>query len=58
MAAVLLLFHVAEDGACLKSLPWSTIVMVLFVMATVGLLVIVAVSALLYNPIANLLYQA
>ena len=31
VAAVLLLFHVAEDGACLKSLPWGTIVMVLAV---------------------------
>lgn len=30
----------------------------LFVMAGVGLLVIVVVSILLYNPIANLLYQA
>ena len=30
----------------------------LFVMAAVGLLVIVVVSILLYNPIANLLYQA
>lgn len=29
VSGVLLIFHVADDGACLKAIPWSTIVMVL-----------------------------
>lgn len=37
VAAVLLLFHIAEDGACLKSLPWGTIVMVLSVGALMNI---------------------
>lgn len=31
VAAILLLFRVADDGECIKSMPWNTIMMVLFV---------------------------
>lgn len=37
VSAVLLMFGIADDGACLKALPWSTIVMVLCVGALMGI---------------------
>lgn len=37
VAAVLLIFHVADDGACIKMIPWNTIVMVLGVGALLSI---------------------
>ena len=55
VAAVLLLFHVAEDGACLKSLPWGTIVMVLSVGALMNIVDAAGGIDLLSNALSSIM---
>ena len=55
VAAVLLLFHVAEDGACLKSLPWGTIVMVLSVGALMNIVDAAGGIDLLSNTLSSIM---
>ncbi len=55
VAAVLLLFHVAEDGACLKSLPWSTIVMVLSVGALMNIVDAAGGIDLMSNALSSIM---
>lgn len=55
VAAVLLLFHVAEDGACLKSLPWGTIVMVLSVGALMNIVDTAGGIDLLSNGLSSIM---
>lgn len=52
VVAVLLLFGVADDGSCLKALPWSTIVMVLGVGALMNIVDAVGGIDLMSNAIS------
>lgn len=58
VAAVLLLFGVADDGACLKALPWSTIVMVLGVGALMNIVDAAGGIDLMSNAMSSIMTSA
>ena len=55
VAAVLLIFHVADDGACIKAMPWNTIVMVLGVGALLSIVNQMGGIDLLTNALSNMM---
>ncbi len=55
VAAVLLIFHVADDSACIKSMPWSTIVMVLGVGALLSIVNQMGGIDLLTNALSSMM---
>lgn len=55
VAAVLLLFGVADDTACLKALPWSTIVMVLGVGALMNIVDAAGGVDLMSNALSSIM---
>lgn len=58
VAAVLLLFNIADDGSCIKALPWSTIVMVLGVGALMGIVDAAGGITLMSNALASIMNSA
>ena len=58
VAAVLLIFKIADDGICIKKLPWGTIVMVLGVGALLDVVNKVGGIDLLSNGISKIMTSA
>lgn len=55
VSAVLLLFHVADDGKCIKSVPWGTILMVLGVGALLHIVAKTGGIALMTKALASMM---
>ncbi|MFL8672843.1 SLC13 family permease [Clostridioides sp. GD02404] len=55
VSAVLLLFNIAEDGECIKAIPWSTIVMVLGVGAMMTIVDAAGGIDLMSNALSSLM---
>ena len=55
VSAVLLLFRVADDGVCIKAMPWNTIVMVLCVGALLTIVDKVGGIALMTDALASIM---
>ena len=55
VAAILLLFRVADDGVCIKAMPWNTIVMVLCVGALLKIVDKVGGIALMTDALASVM---
>lgn len=55
VSAVLLLFNIAEDGECIKAIPWSTIVMVLGVGAMMKIVDAAGGIDLMSNALSSLM---
>lgn len=55
VAAVLLLFDIADDGECLKAIPWSTIVMVLGIGALMNIVDAVGGIQLMSNGLSSIM---
>lgn len=58
VAAVLLIFHVADDGVCIKAIPWNTIVMVLGVGALLSIVNQMGGISLLSSGLEKLMNSA
>lgn len=58
VAAILLLFRVADDGECIKSMPWNTIVMVLFVGALLKIVDKMGGISLMTEALASVMNSA
>lgn len=57
VSGVLLLFNVADDSACIKALPWPTIVMVLGVGALMGIVNEAGGITLMSNGLSSIMNQ-
>ncbi|MCC0628254.1 MULTISPECIES: SLC13 family permease [unclassified Clostridioides] len=55
VSAILLLFNIAEDGECIKAIPWSTIVMVLGVGAMMTIVDAAGGIDLMSNALSSLM---
>ena len=55
VSAVLLIFRVADDGECIKAMPWNTIMMVLCVGALLGIVDAAGGIDLLTNALSNIM---
>nr|UWI50948.1 SLC13 family permease [Clostridioides difficile] len=55
VSAVLLLFNIAEDGECIKAIPWSTIIMVLGVGAMMTIVDAAGGIDLMSNALSSLM---
>ena len=55
VAAVLLLFRVADDAVCIKAMPWNTIVMVLCVGALLNIVDMVGGISLMTDALASVM---
>ena len=58
VAAVLLLFRVADDGECIKAMPWNAIVMVLFVGALLKIVDKMGGISLMTDALASVMNSA
>ncbi len=55
VAAILLLFRVADDAVCIKAMPWNTIVMVLCVGALLNIVDMVGGISLMTDALASVM---
>ena len=55
VAAILLVFHIADDGPCIKAMPWSTIIMVLGVGALLSVVNTMGGIDLISNALSSIM---